>query len=155
MKPFRKILVPVDFSPHSVEAIRTAADLARHYEASMTVMHAYEPVSYAMPDEFALYTPEQHMRVLDQLEGALAKVKKDATAAGASHVETTLLQGIASFEITELARIGNFDLIVMGTHGRTGIKHALLGSVTERVLRRAPCPVLTVRAPSTEAAAAA
>jgi universal stress protein A len=60
-------------------------------------------------------------------------------------VETTQLQGIPAQEIITLAETGGFDLIVMGTHGRTGVPHMLIGSVTERVIRHAPCPVLTLR----------
>ena len=65
---------------------------------------------------------------------------------GVTRVDRRLLQGAAAVEIVELARSADFDLIVMGTHGRTGLKHVLMGSVAERVLRTAPCPVLTVKA---------
>jgi nucleotide-binding universal stress UspA family protein len=62
-----------------------------------------------------------------------------------------LLHGPAAIELVEFARTGNFDLIVMGTHGRTGIRHVLMGSVAERVLRTAPCPVLTVKSAAANA----
>ena len=76
---------------------------------------------------------------------ALAAEKKIAETAGAQRVDTHQLQGIAADEIVEFAKKGAFDLIVIGTHGRTGIQHALIGSIAERVVRRAPCPVLTVK----------
>jgi nucleotide-binding universal stress UspA family protein len=74
----------------------------------------------------------------------LAKAKVQAESVGALEVGTKLLQGVAWDEIVRFAKTEGFDLIVMGTHGRTGIKHALLGSITEKVVRTASCPVLTV-----------
>ena len=70
-----------------------------------------------------------------------------ATSSGAVGVEAKLVEGVPFKEIISFARAGNYDLIVMGTHGRSGLKHALLGSVAEKVVRKAPCAVLTVRMP--------
>jgi nucleotide-binding universal stress UspA family protein len=145
MKPFKSILVPVDFSSHAQEAIRTAADLSVKYDASVTLVHVYQPVAYALPDGYVLYTPKQLADLLSECEKLLASAKREAEAAGARRVEIHQLQGVAATEIIEFASGRGIDLIVMGTHGRTGIGHALLGSVAERVLRKAPCPVLTVK----------
>jgi nucleotide-binding universal stress UspA family protein len=145
MKTFQKILVPVDFSPHSDEAIRAAADLSRRYDAAVTLVHVYEIVAYALPEGYVLQTPSQLADMLTEFQKLLASAKKQAESAGALRVETMQLQGVPASEIVDFATAKNVDLIVMGTHGRTGIKHALLGSVAERVLRRAPCPVLTLR----------
>lgn len=147
MKPFKRILVPVDFSPHADEAIRTAADLSKRYDGSVTLVHVYETVAYTLPEGYVLYTPQQLADILSEFKKLLESAKQKAEAAGAQRVETTQLQGPVANEITQFARDQNFDLIVMGTHGRSGLKHALLGSVAERVLRKAPCPVLTVRVP--------
>jgi nucleotide-binding universal stress UspA family protein len=145
MKPFKKILVPVDFSPHSAEAIRYAADLSRRYEASVGLVHVYETIAYSVPDGFVLYTAQQltdlYSLFTKQLDGARA----DAEAAGALRLSTHMLEGAPAREITQFAEAGSYDLIVMGTHGRSGLQHAFFGSVAERVLRKAVCPVLTVR----------
>ena len=147
MKAFEKILVPVDFSPHSAEATRYAADLSGRYKAPLTLAHVYQPVAYALPDGFVLYTMAQLTSMFAEFQKLLDTSKSEAQAAGALRVETKMLEGVASAEIVAFAKDGRFDLIVIGTHGRTGIKHALMGSVAEKVVRKAPCAVLTVRLP--------
>ena len=154
MKPIRKILVPVDYSPHSLEAIRAAAELASRYDAAVTIAHVFEvlagieaSIAYSLPEGYMLFTPKQIDDLTREYQRLLEGAKRDAEAAGARKVETTQLQGVPAFAILELARAGGFDLIVMGTHGRRGLGRVMLGSVAERVLREAPCPVLTVRAP--------
>lgn len=144
----RKILVPVDFSQHSHEAIRWAVDLARRYDpASLTLAHVNQPIPWpTSPDGLPVLTADLMTRLRADLEAALEGARREA-AAGGVVVDTKLLDGVPATEIVELARRGGFDLIVMGTHGRTGIKHAILGSVAEKVVRRAPCPVLAVRLP--------
>ncbi|MEO8181481.1 MAG: universal stress protein [Deltaproteobacteria bacterium] len=146
MKPFRKILVPVDFSEHSDFALQTAVGLARTYEASLTVVYVYEPMAVGVPEGYVLFSEAQLDRMFEEFKRGLAKQKQTAEAAGARRVEVQLLHGFAVDEIQTFAEQGAFDLIVMGTHGRRGLSHALLGSVAERVVRLAPCPVLTVRA---------
>ena len=145
MKPFKKILVPVDFSPHAEAAIRAAADISQRYDASVTLVHVYEVVAYALPEGYVFQTPQQLAGLMSEFQKLLGAAKAQAQAAGAKRVETTQLQGPAAFEVTEFAKKNGFDLIIMGTHGRTGFKHALLGSVAERVVRVASCPVLTIR----------
>ena len=147
MKPFKKILVPTDFSVHSAEALRYAADLSKRYEGSLLLLHVYQPVAYALPDGYVLYTEKQFAAMMSEFENQLEKAKADALAAGATRVETRMFHGVASTDIVGLAGREDFDLIVMGTHGRTGVKHVLVGSVAERVVRKAPCPVLTVHLP--------
>ena len=148
MKPFKKILVPSDFSAHSQEALRAAADLSARYEATVTIVHAYEPVAYPLPEGYVVFTATQLADMQTQFEKQLATAKRDALDAGARQVETKQLMGNPAHEVVEYAKQHGFDVIVMGTHGRRGIKHALLGSVAERVLRIAPCPVLIVKAPA-------
>jgi nucleotide-binding universal stress UspA family protein len=147
MAPFRKILVPTDFSPHAEEAARTAVALSRRYDASLTFAYVDEPVTYALPDSYLLFTAAQLDRMAAEFERLLGAARERALGDGAKNVETRLLHGFAAAEITRLARQGGFDLIVMGTHGRTGLVHALMGSVAERVVQTAHCPVLTVRLP--------
>lgn len=145
MKPFDRILVPVDFSAYSAEATRIATDLARRYGATLTLMHVYDPLAYALPDGFTPFPPPQNERLIEALQDQLAGAKAHAIEGGAPRVATKLLQGTVAAQITEYAERGEFDLVVMGTHGRTGVKHLVLGSIAESVVRTAPCPVLSVK----------
>jgi nucleotide-binding universal stress UspA family protein len=149
MKPFRKILVPVDFSEHSERALRTAVMLARSYDAQLTIVHVYEPITMAVPQGYEMIGEVQLQRLFEELQRALVQQKElaQSEAGPGLPVETQLLHGFAASEVCDLAKQAGFDLIVMGTHGRRGLSHALLGSVAERVVRMAPCAVLTVRAP--------
>jgi nucleotide-binding universal stress UspA family protein len=146
VKSFGKIMAPIDFSPTAAEGMRLAVDMAQRYEASLTLVHVYQPVAYPFPEGYVLYTPQQMASLLTEVQKLLEGALKEVRAAGAGRADTKLLQGVAASEIVTFAQEENYDLIVIGTHGRTGIQHALLGSVAEKVVRRAPCPVLTVRA---------
>ena len=154
VKPFRKILVPVDFSDHSALALQTAAALSRSHEAALTLVYVYEPMAVAVPEGYLLFSETQLNQMFDEFHRALAQQKQAAEAAGGLRVETQLLHGFAAGEIATFAEQGGFDLIVMGTHGRRGLSHVFLGSVAERVVRMAPCPVLTVRAHAATASVA-
>lgn len=156
MKAFKRILVPVDFSPHSKEAIQTALDLARQYDGRVKLVHVFAPVEYGTPEGFLMYSADQLNGIMASLEQQLTLETKAAQeVAGSIPVTSAVLHGIVSSEIVRCAREEKCDLIVMGTHGRTGFSHLMLGSVAERVLRTADCPVLTVRAESAMARAAA
>ena len=145
MSPFRKILVPLDFSSQSEAALRTAADLAQRYSASLTIVTVYEPLAWQVPEGTWAMTPEQERRLIAAYETRLAEAEKLLHDLGVNCVETKLLEGAIALEIVEHARAQGCDLIVMSTHGRKGVSHFLLGSVAERVLRTAPCAVLVVR----------
>jgi universal stress protein A len=148
MNSFHKILVPLDFSEHSERAVQLAAELARRYRAPLTLFHVYEVVPYAVPEGHALITPlPQLTGLVEEFGRRLEEARTRAIEAGAGDVETLLREGFVAPQITDLAREEHFDLIVMGTHGRQGISHLLMGSVAEKVVRTAPCPVLTVRLP--------
>ena len=154
MKAYEKILVPVDFTSHSAEAIRRAVDLAQHYSASLTLIYVYEPLDYALPEGYALYTPEQAGQLMGEFKERLRKMVHDLEGLGMSGVESHVLNGSAAIEIVDFAKQNAFDLIIMGTHGRQGLSHLLMGSVAERVLRTAHCPVMTVKASEEEEAPA-
>lgn len=143
MQPIRKILVPTDFSEHSELAVTYAVDLAKRYNATLSLIHVYPVVNYAAAEGFALYTPEQLAKLMTQLDDQMKAAQEQARAAGATELDSSMLQGDAYQELVKLA--SHYDLVVMGTHGRTGFKHALLGSVAEKLVRTSPCPVLTVR----------
>jgi len=148
VKPFQRILVPVDFSEPSSRTLQVAADLSRRYEAAVTLVHVYESPVIRVPEVSMFISQAQVDELLAKLRTTLATAQREAEAAGALQVSTQLLEGSAASEIRDFAQQGAFDLIVMGTHGRTGVDHLLMGSVAERVVRTAPCPVLTIRMPS-------
>lgn len=143
---FRKILAATDFSPPADEAVQRAVDLSRHYNAALTLVYVYQPVTYGgLPEGHVLYTPLPMNDLMAAFERRLLDAKQAAEAAGAANVQTQLLMGPTSGELTDYAATHQFDLIAIGTHGRTGLSRLFLGSVAERVVRTAPCPVLAVR----------
>ncbi len=135
--PFRQILCAVDFSEPSREALRFAAELAKQGGATLTVMHVY--AKHAPADDRAVEEK------VDQLRPALTEWQETARALGAPRVEVAWEEGRAWQAIVRRAAEQHHDLVVVGTHGRTGLEHVFLGSVAERVLRHAPCSVLAVR----------
>ncbi len=142
---FRKILCPIDFSPGSREALQQAAELARDSHAPLVLAHVSEPATWMTGGEFAL-APSVIQDIVDAEEAELAKWRTQAKAFGATEIGARFLTGAAWDQIVRAAEgDADIDLIVMGTHGRTGLKHVLLGSVAEKVVRHAPCPVLVVR----------
>ena len=142
---FHKIMVPVDFSPGSRDALRVAASLALEAQAQLVLAHVWQPSQWAIGGEFQL-APEVIQDLVDSEQAELAKWKTEAKELGVKEVATRFLTGAAWDQIVDAATDDrSIDLIVMGTHGRTGIKHVLLGSVAEKVVRHAPCPVLVVR----------
>jgi nucleotide-binding universal stress UspA family protein len=143
MPPFRKILLPVDFSPHSDEATRVALELARSFDAPITMVTVFQAPVYPVPEGVIAF-PNAYAEVMAAASKRLEEKAASARESGVQ-VETKVLEGVVFREIVAMARDGDFDLIVLGTHGRTGIKHVLLGSVAEKVVRKAPCAVLTVR----------
>ena len=144
--PFRvkSILVPIDFSPPSKRALEHAATVARQFKAKLTLLHVVEPL--ATPDFVASFPlAMENEEVMAAASRRLESFLKAARISRAM-VEKTLVRFGRSFhEITEAARTRKADLIIISTHGYTGLKHALLGSTTERVVRHAHCPVLVVR----------
>lgn len=143
MKDIRSILVPVDYSDSSRAGLDLALELAKRFEAKVTLLHVWGLPVYAFP-EGAVFGPEVVTRLTAAAQDALERLKKDVSGRGVE-VGAISTIGTPAEEIVARAKSGPFDLIVMGTHGRTGLTHVLLGSVAERVVRLAPCPVLTVR----------
>lgn len=140
------ILVPTDFSADAEKALSTAIELAKLFGARIVVLHAYHvdiPMVSPMAGGYAL--PQGFYE--DLRSQATAQVEKLAKAAAAEGIEATglALQEPAAAGIAAQAESLPADLIVMGTRGLTGLKHMVLGSVAERVVRTAPCPVLTVK----------
>jgi nucleotide-binding universal stress UspA family protein len=146
---YETILVPHDFSEHSEAALRLARDLAARLGSRIHLLHVIRPFVVAYPTWTGgadAVAPEAFAAMERGAEQALRNEAEKTLPRGASF-ETHVVSGATiAGTIREFAKKIGADLIVMGTHGRTGFAHAFLGSSTERTLRDAPCPVLTVRA---------
>ena len=154
---FARILVPTDFSKGAENASLTAVALAAALGGRVELVHWYNPPSVMLPDGSTFpATPAQLLEVTDHAETALADALRTLRTRSGERIEIegSARMGSAADEIVRLAATGRFDLVVMGTHGRTGIRRLMLGSVAEKVLRRASIPILTVREPDTEDARA-
>lgn len=139
------LLVPIDFSPHSDHALEYAIELAQKLQAHLTLLHVIHLTPLTMgdmvtsfPGPFPEEVETEARRLMDALLGRL----RDAGLEG----ETGIVHGIPFQSIIDTAKDNGTDLIVMGTHGRTGLPYALMGSVAEKVVRLSPCPVLVTRA---------
>jgi nucleotide-binding universal stress UspA family protein len=140
----RRILVPTDFSEPSSEALDLAIAFAQRLGAQLTLLHAHEMPTWVFPDAVMPVTPQVVMQIEETSKRELERLAGRAREVGIT-VETAVTIGPNDAEICRKAEEMGADLIIMGTHGRTGLRHALLGSVAEKVVRKAPCPVLTVR----------
>jgi nucleotide-binding universal stress UspA family protein len=143
--PIRHILVPHDFSDTAEHALAFALELAERLRAKVTIMHSYEVPAYGFPEAPGV-TPEMARQIERAAGAALAAVAERSRRPGVD-VQTVLRQGSAWTEIVAVAAETHANLLVMGTHGRRGFTRLLLGSVAEKVVRTAPCPVLTVHGP--------
>lgn len=138
------ILAPVDFSDCSLEALEYAIQLAKQFGASMTVLHVLEPVSYGL--DFTLVHAGEREKMRGRLESQLSAFVDVAKSQGLP-ARYAIRGGTPADSILSSLQELKADLVVMGTHGRRGVSHVLKGSVAEAVLRRAPCPVLSVKSP--------
>jgi nucleotide-binding universal stress UspA family protein len=143
---WKRICCPIDFSDASRAAMEVAADLARRFGAELVLLHAYPIPGYTFPDGSVVASPKMMQELADQAQRHLEEWRLDAERlAGGQRVAAEKGVGEPAAEIVTFAKENAVDLLVLGTHGRTGIEHALMGSIAERVVRRAHCPVLTVR----------
>ncbi len=141
MITLKRILVPTDLSEPSERARSYACELAKRFDADIHLLHVVAPIAvpgYVGPIPEEWVHPE---------EGARRELEawNDPAFDHVRHIERTVTVGTPFVDIVRYARDQQIDLIVMGTHGRSGLAHTLLGSVAEKVVRKAPCPVLTVR----------
>jgi len=141
MKMIKRIVVPVDFTDFSRRAADYAVMLARRFKAKVVLVHVIEPFTYDINETMWVV---DHYTALQAIAKRLLAQQQKAVSRKGVAARTVLLRGRPSYEIVEEARKRRADLIVMGTHGRTGLEHVVLGSVAERVVRLAPCPVLTI-----------
>ncbi len=147
MLPMHTIIHPTDFSKPSDNAFRLACSLARDHGARVIFFHVAPPI-VAYGDIVRFDQPEI---AREKLWEAFRQLQESDPKVRELHVETQLAVGEPVQEILRLAKESKCDLIVMGTHGRTGLRRLLMGSVAEQIVRKAPCPVLTVKTPFPQA----
>ncbi len=145
MIDIRRILVPIDFSEFSDLALFYGREFADKYDAELHLLHVLEVHLSGTPQfVMGIAIPERIEESIDLVQKKLDETTADDAQAG-RNIVTATGHGSPFVEILRYANEQNVDVIVIGTHGRTGLKHVLLGSVAENVVRHAPCPVLTVR----------
>lgn len=149
----KHILVPTDFSEAASLAVETAATLAREFGAKLTLVHVHDPELLRPPSAVG-WSAAQAQRLEQEIERTIREsfegVQREQLQ-GVEVVETAIVRDASAARgIVEYAAKIGADLIVIATHGRTGLKHLMIGSVAERVVRHAPCPVLTLRSPTTD-----
>lgn len=140
----KKILAPTDFSPASEKGLKYALRFAREFGAEVMLLHILEPIVPLTFEGVSMRLPIEET-VWSDAAKALKTLEVSARAKGVTTVRAMTRQGIASHEIVDAAKEFDVDLIVMATHGYTGLRHFCIGSTAERVVRAAPCPVLVVR----------
>jgi nucleotide-binding universal stress UspA family protein len=147
MARMRRIVHPTDFSPASAPAFKKALELAKENRASLSIVHVL-PTLPMLPDAYIAATAYEEMLAAHrrQADQQMQKVVKRAQTAGVKASGTVVDVGVAAEQIVRFAKRQGADVIVMGTHGHGFLARVLLGSVAERVVSRASCPVLTVRA---------
>jgi nucleotide-binding universal stress UspA family protein len=139
----KKVVVGIDFSEGSDAAMEQAFSLAAVFKANVDLVHVVEPGILAAPAALGSMALVDGPALFEQIDEALTARAEKASAAGLV-CQTNSLQGIAAREIVRHAQKVGADLIVVGTHGRTGMQHVVLGSVAERVVQHSPCPVLVI-----------
>jgi nucleotide-binding universal stress UspA family protein len=143
--PYLDILVPIDFSPYAQKALRYARTLAHLFDANLHLLHVLDlpihPTHYGLGNDVLVrLNPEVQRRSYEEMELLMAKMSPLKVA-----YQTHVREGRAYSEIVRFVQEQEIDLIVMGTHGLSGLEHFLLGGTTDKVVRHAPCPVLTVK----------
>ena len=151
---FTRILVPTDFSAPSDAALACARAVATQFGASLHLLHVADDPYRALYSNEVFVAEVEGVRA-DLVNDAYRRMKQLTAADDERSVTVEAIIGTAASSIVDYAAGHDIDLIVMGTHGRSGMSKVLMGSVAERVVRTAPCPVLTIREPGKPAAAAA
>jgi nucleotide-binding universal stress UspA family protein len=144
-RPIARILAPTDFSPDAAAAARLAVSVAERFAASITLFHVYQLPVYVTPDGGVLQPTPSHLARQAQLVDDELESARQALGDVSVALATTSAIGDPAHEIVAAAH--GFDLVVMGTRGRSALMHLLVGSVAEKVVRHCLRPVLTVRAP--------
>lgn len=140
---FQKLLCPIDYSEMSYRALEVAKQLARDNDAELVIAHVWHPPPYVYGAEPPL-SSRVIQEMIDDATRRLQSVEREASKTSGK-LSSRFLTGVPWDQIVGCAQAEGVDLIVLGTHGRTGLKHVLLGSVAEKVVRHASCGVLVVR----------
>ncbi|MHB8875816.1 MAG: universal stress protein [Myxococcaceae bacterium] len=143
MDPFKHILVPTDFGDAADRAIEVASELAKRFDAQLTIAHVFQAPAQAYAG-MEVGAEDYLPRLRRVVQGALDDVL-EAAQSRLPRAKTVLVEGRPWERILSIAQDLGVDLVVMGTHGRKGLPHAVMGSVAEKVVRYSPVPVLTVR----------
>ena len=139
----KKVLIPTDFSELSKRTVEEALPVVKKLGASVVFVHVLERLDH--PDDMTALFDEGYAYLMDRSRALLNDLVVKAKQAGIE-ASAELKNGVPHMEIVELAQQKGVDLIIMGTHGRTGFNHLMMGSQTERVLRKAVCSVMTIKA---------
>jgi nucleotide-binding universal stress UspA family protein len=145
MLPIRTVLHPTDFSKHSDYAFRIACSLARDYGAHLIVLHVLERPVFTYSG--VMTAPPPPAPSAEERQAIEEKLRRIEPVHFGVSIEQLLVEGDPSAVILQVAQEHNCNLILMGSHGRTGLGRLLMGSVAEQVVRKASCPVLTVKTP--------
>lgn len=147
MELVNSILVPIDFSDYSKNALKYAIQFVKNFKAKMYLVYVIEPMIY--PADFSMgqvAIPSMDTDIQKRAEDELTALAKNLIDPSVN-IEIIIRTGKPFVEIIEVANEKDIDLIIMATHGHTGVEHLLFGSTAEKVVRKAPCPVLTLREP--------
>ena len=142
----KNIMVPIDFSDYSKNALRYATQFAKSFNAKIFLIYVVEPMIY--PADFSMgqvAIPSADIDLQGRAEEELQKLASEIN--GDISAEAIIKTGKPFVEINDAAKEKDIDLIIIATHGHTGVEHLLFGSTAEKVVRKAPCPVLTLREP--------
>ena len=143
LSDIKEILVPIDFTATSEHALDYAVDFAKTVGAKITVLHAYELPIYGFPDGALVASADVASRILSGAQAGLQAAIEKRKASGVE-LRAVLRDGPPSEEIAAVAKESKADLVILGTHGRSGLRRAIMGSVAEEVIRACECPVLTI-----------
>ena len=145
MLPVKTILYPTDFSENARHAIPHLSEVVKCFSAKVHLLHVIETSLQVADMSWSVAPPEMGDRIREVAKERLERLAAEL-GLPADRITLAVAEGHPSLEITRYAKAHEIDMIVMSTHGHSGLSHFLLGSVTERVVRKASCPVLTVRA---------
>jgi len=141
---FKKIVCPIDFSEFTDEIVKYAVNITKKFNAELHLIHIIPNLNYFTPYESFL-TPENLVAIEKNIEKEVEKDFEKVTKDIDMPLKKIVKTGVTFVEIIDYIKEEDIDLVVMGTHGRSGIEHILIGSVAEKVVRKSPCPVLTIR----------
>lgn len=154
MAEWKRFCCAIDFSEHSRFAMQQAAELTRRFEGQLDLLHVHPQPPTTAAIELLATPPDVAEAATRELRTTLAAWEQEAARIAGHSVRSTVIPGIPADEIVRFARDRGIDVVVLGTRDRKGVARVLLGSVAERAVREAPCPVLVVRRRETEPAEA-